>query len=112
MKLKVETTSAGKRISWFNDIGVCIATAGSGMCEIAGYAHPRIRDAAQAAARELWDNPHADLRHYEGMTLPEDPAEVWPIGEWTKPADRACDYDTGVCACDRRSTCRAPRDTP
>lgn len=74
MKLKVETSTAGKRISWFNDIGVCIATVSADGCEVDQDVHPRIWDAAQAAHRELWANPLADLRHYEGMTLPEDPS--------------------------------------
>ncbi len=76
MKLKVETTTAGKRISWFTDVGVCIATVASGSCEIDPDVHPRIRDAAQAAYRELGTDPNADLRHYEDMTLPPDPEVV------------------------------------
>jgi len=33
------------------------------------------------------------------------------VDEITANTDvRACDYDTGVCSCDRRSTCRAPKD--
>jgi hypothetical protein len=74
MKLKIEQIKGGKRISWFNDLGVCVATVSSGGCEIAVDAHPRIFDAATAAHRELWNNPDADLRHYEGMTLPPDPS--------------------------------------
>ena len=91
MKLTVETTDVGKRISWFTDLGVCIATASRGGCEIAGYADPRVRDAAQAAARELQRDPHADLRHYEGMALPAVPVETWPIGEWGKPVPEVDD---------------------
>lgn len=72
MKIKVETTSVGKWISWSTDIGVCIATARTDRLEIADYAPPRIRDAANSAYSELVGDPHADLRHYEGMTLPDD----------------------------------------
>lgn len=93
MKLKIETTSARNRISWFTDAGVCIATADSDSVEIAGYAQPRIRDAAQAAYRELHANPNADLRHYEGMTLPRDPEVA------TMPGDRKvvqCNYTEDI----------------
>ena len=72
MKIKVGTLAGGKAISWFNDIGVCIATASAIRLEISPDVHPRIRDAAEGAYRELSRDPNADLRHYEGMTLPAD----------------------------------------
>lgn len=72
MKITVDSTGTGKTISWSTDIGVCIATASHGRVEIAECAPARICDAANAAHRELASNPHADLRHYEGLTLPAD----------------------------------------
>lgn len=72
MKITVDTLAGGTSISWFSDIDVCIATASSIRLEISPDVHPRIRDAAEGAYRELSRDPNADLRHYEGMTLPPD----------------------------------------